>query len=293
MDINICIKNYVELIEKELDRLLPQPSLPYADLFSAARYSLLGAAKRLRPILALTTTEVLCGDIQAAVVPACALELVHTYSLIHDDLPCMDDDDFRRGKPSLHRAYPEGHAVLTGDFLLTYAFELLAKAPRLSADQKVKLIEVLSMRAGGHGMIAGQVVDIACEGKDIDLETLKQIHRNKTGAMLLASIEFGAIIAGASEEQVRLLRSFGDEIGLAFQIVDDILDVTASKQKHGKEVSSDAANNKMTYVSLLGLEQSQTMAENLSASAISRLKNLKNDASLLVNLAQLMVHRKA
>lgn len=291
MKIDTYIKERGLQIEHALDQLVSEQNVLHSSLFSAARYSLLGGGKRLRPILALATTEVLQGNVEAAILPACALELVHTYSLIHDDLPCMDNDDFRRGKPSLHKAYPEGHAVLTGDFLLTYAFEVLAKSKHLSTDQRLHLIDILSRRAGAQGMIAGQVLDLEAEGKSISIETLRQIHRNKTGAMLLASIEFGAVVAGASEHHMKILQQFGEEIGLAFQIIDDILDVTASKQKHGKTIGSDIANNKSTYVSLLGLQRSQEMANQLSESAMKRLQLLPGNVSLLADLAQLIVSR--
>lgn len=293
LNIPAYIKDRGELIERELDRLVPEQEALHGQLFSAARYSLLGGGKRIRPILAIATNEVLGGNVDSILMPACALEMIHTYSLIHDDLPCMDDDDFRRGKPSLHKAYREGHAVLTGDFLLTYAFEVLANSKGLSAEQKLRLIDVLSRRSGSEGMIAGQVMDIDAEGKLVDLETLRQIHRNKTGALLLASIEFGAIVANASDKQMEILQKFGEEIGLAFQIVDDILDVTASQQKHGKKIASDVTNNKSTYVSLLGLKRSQDLAEEISKTALGRLQHLSEDASLLAGLAHLIVNRKA
>lgn len=291
MSINEYMKERGLEIEQELDRLVSEQDVHQRSLFSAARYSLLGAGKRLRPILTLATTEALGGNAEAAMVPACALEMIHTYSLIHDDLPCMDDDDFRRGKPSLHKAYPEGHAVLTGDFLLTYAFEVLAKSQHLSADQRVKLIEILSNRAGGHGMIGGQVMDLEAEGKCIDMGTLRQLHRNKTGALLMASIEFGAVVGNATEKQMNVLQKFGEDIGLAFQIVDDILDVTDSEQKHGKKIASDVTNNKSTYVTLLGLKESQTMAKDLTHSATQRLKELSINTTILSGLAQLIVNR--
>ena len=291
----MSIKGYLidkcHLIETTLDRLVPEVDVPHLELFHSARYSLLGGGKRLRPILTLATTEALNGDVDAALAPSCALEMIHTYSLIHDDLPCMDDDDFRRGKPSLHKAYSEGHAVLTGDFLLTHAFSVLAKAPHLSAEQKIKLIDILSRDAGGDGMIAGQVMDIKAEAGQINLDMLKHIHNKKTGALIVASLEFGGVISHASDQQMQLLRQFGQEIGLAFQIIDDVLDVTASELKRGSAIASDVANNKSTYVSLLGLEQSEALAQALFRSAISNLDQLGVDAHMLKELASYIVGR--
>lgn len=291
IDLNKYVAVQNKRIEEHLDRLIPEQSTAYNALFRAARYSLLGAGKRLRPILALAVTETLGGDVEAALAPACALEMIHTYSLIHDDLPCMDDDDFRRGKPSLHKVFPEGHAVLAGDFLLTHAFAVLAEAPLLSSEQRIKLVSTLARQSGGDGMIAGQVMDLAAEGKKIDLETLRLIHRNKTGAMIVASLEFGGIVCGASDAYLEILHQFGQDIGLAFQIIDDVLDVTASEKKHGKKIASDLANDKSTYVSLLGLEQSKAMAQALYHTATQKLQQLPCDVSLLIQLADLMIKR--
>lgn len=274
------------LIEKHLEHLVPEQPVPFNQLYKAARYSLIGGGKRLRPILALATTEVLGGNPLQALSPACALEMIHTYSLIHDDLPCMDNDDFRRGKPSLHKAFPEGHAVLTGDFLLTYAFEILADDPHLTPHQKTQLIRCLAKSSGAHGMIGGQIMDIDAEGKSIDLHTLQAIHENKTGALITASIQFGAIIANASNQHQLLLTEFGKKIGLAFQIVDDILDITSNR-------ASDAANHKSTYATLLGLEQAQNLASSTVASALQTLEELPFNTSLLRHLAEYTVNRKA
>lgn len=291
MNIERYMATRTQLIEQQLDRLLMKQGVPHQKLYDAARYSLLNGGKRIRPLLTLATVEAFSDNLEDALIPACALEMVHTYSLIHDDLPSMDDDDFRRGKPSLHKAFPEGHAILTGDFLLTYAFELLASAPRLDAEQKVQLITILSQGAGGEGMIAGQVLDLEAENKEIDLDQLQLIHHKKTGAMISASIAFGGIIAALSPEQSKLLESFAQEIGLAFQIVDDILDVTASEVKHGKAVASDVINGKTTYVTLLGLEESKKKAQDLYGSAIHKLKKLAIDTTMLGQLASLIVNR--
>jgi len=280
------------LIEQRLAELIPEKNVHYQQLFEAARYSILGAGKRLRPILALATAEMFGSKDSQALTPACALEMIHTYSLIHDDLPCMDDDDFRRGKPSLHKVYPEGHAVLTGDYLLTYAFDVIAHAENLSPQQRLELIAVLARNSGSDGMIGGQVMDIAAEGKKLDLETLQLLHMNKTGAMITASVEFGAIIGKASKEHRALLGEYAKDIGLAFQIVDDVLDVTASESKHGKAVASDQVNNKTTYVGLIGLEKSRELAQTLTEKAIGVLKQLPFDTTILQEIAVFTASRK-
>lgn len=293
MDLTEYLKTKSALIECQLATLIPQKQTPHFRLFDAARYSLLGGGKRIRPILALAVMETLGGDQEKALTAACALEMIHTYSLIHDDLPCMDDDDYRRGKPSLHKAFPEGHAVLTGDFLLTHAFEVLANDIHLTDAQKVKLIAILAKHSGGEGMIGGQIMDLEAENHQIDLDTLRLIHNKKTGAMITASLEFGGVLSSASSADMAVLGQFGEDIGLAFQVIDDVLDVTESKQKHGKVIASDLANNKSTYVSLLGLKESQEFAQTILESAEQKLKRLSVNSSLLVNLAKMIVSRKS
>jgi geranylgeranyl pyrophosphate synthase len=218
--------------------------------------------------------------------------MVHTYSLIHDDLPCMDDDDYRRGKLAVHRKYSEGHAVLTGDFLLTYAFEVLATDNFLSYEQKVKLIATLSRQSGGQGMIGGQVIDMASEKKKISLETLQLLHKNKTAALITASVEFGGIIANAPEKHLKQLRLYGENVGLAFQVVDDILDVTASETKHGKKTASDYLNGKATYVTLLGMEEAEKHAHDYYNQAIEALNQLPMHTTLLKEIAHFIIKRK-
>lgn len=208
------------IIQRELDILVPDKMCSYRTLYQAARYSLLSGGKRIRPLLTLAIVHLLQDDIKKAIHPVCALEIVHTYSLIHDDLPCMDDDDFRRGKPTLHKIYSEGHAVLVGDFLLTYAFEVLANAPSLSPQQKLKLISLLAMNGGGDGMIGGQVLDLSYTA-DVPI---KEVHERKTGALFTASVQFAGVIAGCSPPMEMVLTQLGQKIGSFFQIVDDILD---------------------------------------------------------------------
>lgn len=264
-----------------LETLVPTSSAPHKMLYEAARYSLQTPGKRMRPLLTLATAQSIGGILEDALIPACVIELIHTYSLIHDDLPCMDNDDFRRGKPTLHKVYPEGIAVLAGDFLLTHAFGILAEIPILSAQQKLGLITSLARNAGGDGMIGGQILDLESEDKSIDLESLQRIHRMKTGNLMAAAIEFGAITAGASDEARKGLAQFGAEIGLAFQMIDDILDVTQSEMKHGKAKSSDLSNQKSTYVKLLGIDTTEKMAKALIEKAKERLGTLSLDTRLL------------
>lgn len=280
-------------IEQKLEELVPENNgFSFHQLFKAARYALMSGGKRLRPILTIATAESLGGCGNTALGPACSLEMIHTYSLIHDDLPCMDDDDFRRGKPSLHKAFTEGHAVLTGDFLLTYAFEVIANDRHLEQDQKIALIALLAKSAGGHGMIAGQVMDIEAEEQKIGIEKLQQIHQLKTGAMITASVEFGAIVAGASAAEKEILRRFGEDLGLAFQIIDDVIDVTDSVQKRGCAVSSDKINNKSTYVTLLGLEPARHAAYGLLENSKKQLDKLPYDTAILRELAEKLVLRQ-
>lgn len=292
MDIAEFIQQSIPKIEKQLDLLIPETKLPYNKLFQAARYSLLNGGKRLRPLLTLVSTSVLKGNLDAALIPACSLELIHTYSLIHDDLPCMDNDDYRRGKPTLHKIYNEGDALLAGDYLLTKAFEILSEAPFVNDHQKVRLISTLSQRSGGSGMIGGQVLDIQHTGKPIDPEILKNIHHHKTGALLTASLEFGAILSNASDFTIQVLQQFGSQIGLAFQIVDDLLDVSKNKRENASGKSSDQINNKVTYLSLFGYNEAKNKAQELLQSSLDVLMKIPEETSLLASLAKLLINRQ-
>lgn len=290
MNDEILKKRWVE-IEDYLEKLVPEEKTAHNALFQAARYSLLGGGKRIRPLLTLITTEVLEGNIEAAFTPACALELIHTYSLIHDDLPCMDDDDFRRGKPTLHKKYDEAVATLTGDFLLTHAFQVLAKAPKLGSKQRIDLISVLAERAGGSGMVAGQFLDIESKKEYVEIEALKNIHRKKTGALISAAVEFGAIIAKTDAATRESLRLFGEEIGLAFQIIDDILDADEKKNPLLPEPPKLGPPKPGSYVTLLGIAKSKKIASELLDSALERLHWLNLERSSLKKLAELLVQR--
>lgn len=272
------MNHYLPLIEKKLEELLTPPPSSQEKLFEAARYMTLSAGKRLRPLLLLATAEAFSVPIDLAITPACALELVHTYSLIHDDLPCMDNDDFRRGKPTLHKKYDEATAVLTGDFLLTYAFEVLAKSPGLTAEQKVQMIQVLSSRSGGNGMVAGQLLDM--EVGSHNLERLNYIHRKKTADLLIASLELGGIIAGLSPSLMDEIQIFGEEIGLAFQITDDLIDLSSEKE------------GKITYVSCLGMENAKKTASDLLEQALKRLTQCPNPQPLHTMAEALVLRSK-
>lgn len=292
MDLTNYLQHKRNIINSRLNALVPLTSAPNNILFEAARYSVNSPGKRLRPILTLATVEMLQGDEELAVTPACAIEMIHTYSMIHDDLPCMDDDDFRRGKPTLHKAFPEGIAVLAGDFLLTHAFQVISETQGLIDSQRLGLISVLATNAGGEGMIGGQIMDLEAEGKEVSFEALEMIHQKKTGALISASVEFGAIIANASAEVRELLKQYGDKIGLAFQIIDDILDVTQSQTMKGKEISSDVENNKSTYVTHLGVEKAKEAAFDLIMDANQQLDRLSIDASVLREIADYTIARK-
>lgn len=293
MELSSYIFDRLKKIDECLSSVIEEKkSQPHASLFEAARYSLLSRAKRLRPLLAIATAESFGASFELALLPACALEVLHTYSLIHDDLPCMDDDDLRRGRPTLHKVYGDGHAVLTGDFLLTFAFEILSMSPGLDAEQKIELVSVLAKRAGADGMVGGQVVDLICEGKQTDWQTLQFIHKHKTAALFAAAFEFGAIIAKASCEDRSKLKLIGEEIGLSFQIIDDILDETSTESELGKPIRSDLTNDKSTAISVLGLEKAKDLSHELLASAQARCSTLSVPAQLLQDLIHSTAHRK-
>lgn len=276
-----------KIIEEHLRTLLSARGHSYQAIFDSAAYSLFSGGKRLRPILVLAVTEALGGHPEDALDAACAIEMIHTSSLIHDDMPCMDNDDFRRGKPTLHKVYPEWQALLTGDFFLCFAFECITDCSRLSAIQKVALIRLIASKSGAHGMIGGQLLDL--QAHITTIEQLEELHHLKTGALLEATIEAGAIVAGATLPELALLRLFAKDIGLAFQIIDDVLDVTAAEAKHGQ--SSDTANDKLTYVTFLGVEGSQKRAAELLAQSLATLEGLGSKAGPLKEIAHFIVER--
>ncbi len=291
MEVKDFIQTRASTVTARLKELLHTKE-PFAkDLFEGGAYSTLGPGKRLRPCLLLSILNTLGIPEGKGLDVACALELIHTYSMIHDDLPCMDDDDYRRGRPTLHKTIGEGQAVLVGDFLLTYAFEVLTNAPNLSAEQKVALIQVLSARSGALGMIGGQGLDLKAEDAPVDLKELQQIHLLKTGALMVAAVEMGCIVANACPKTTSSLVTFAREIGLAYQVMDDVLDVTAGLEKHGRLEGSDKINGKTTYVSLLGLEEAKRQVQLHFEMAKGALESLRQETTLLLHLARAMTHR--
>ena len=276
-----------QLVEAALDDSLG-PERPES-LREAMRYSLLAGGKRLRPILCLAACELAGGDPALAMPTAVALEMIHTMSLIHDDLPAMDNDDLRRGRPTNHKVYGDAVAILAGDALLTRAFEMVSlRSPGVPAERLLKVVAELSLVAGAPGLVGGQVVDLECEGKDVDLDTLEYIHLHKTGALLKACVITGALIGGADEAQLDSLRTYARGIGLAFQIVDDILDVTASSDVLGKTAGKDLIADKTTYPKLLGLEESRQRAKGLIQEAKASLDAFQPVGGGLVQAAPLL-----
>ena len=288
-------KNLIEMVNAKLAEYLPEEDILQADVITAMRYSLLGGGKRIRPVLVLEFCRICGGDEQIALPFACAVEMIHTYSLIHDDLPCMDDDDMRRGRPSNHKVFGEDTALLAGDALLTMAFETMLsdESVRLAGAQRAaKAAGCLARAAGAHGMVGGQVIDLMSEGRSISLETLKKMDEGKTGALILASAQMGCVLAGADDKQIQAAESYARAIGLAFQIVDDILDVTGDAQTLGKPIGSDSGNNKCTYVSLMGLENAEKTVEELTAAAVEALSGFDGEAGYLIPLAKKLAARK-
>ncbi len=270
-------------INARLRELIPDSPDP---LYAAARYSLLSPGKRLRPCLVLAAATAFGADLETALDPACAIEMIHAYSLIHDDLPCMDDDDLRRGKPALHKVFPEGMALLTGDYLLTYAFEVLGNAQHLSVEKRLRLVQILSRYAGSQGMIGGQAIDISSAGQKIDKESLLEMHRGKTGALLAASLQFGAVAGSAPESAFPLVEQLGVEIGVAFQFLDDLLDATSTQEVLGKNVKRDAALKKTTAVEIYGIPGVEKKLEEFEDSIRRRLLDLPGGAPMVALLLQ-------
>lgn len=272
-------EDYIKLIEQKLDEFLP---VKYPqEIWESMRYSVLAGGKRLRPMLCLETCKVLSGSYEQAIPTACAIEMLHTQSLIHDDLPCMDNDDYRRGKLTNHKKFSESTAVLAGDALLSFAPQIIIqKTPdSVSKDKVLKVLEEFLVNAGAEKLIAGQVVDIDSEGKQIDKETLNFIHENKTGALFKLSVRTGAILGNADQKTIDALTMFAEKMGLAFQIMDDILDVTSTLEELGKTPGKDAKEQKVTYISFYGLEESKRQVASLCKAACDILEenNIKSD----------------
>ena len=296
MNLEAYLHNRSALVDKALDRWLPAEGLLPLSLHQAMRYSVFAGGKRLRPILMIAASEAVGGTAQQVMHAACALEMIHTYSLVHDDLPAMDDDDFRRGRPTNHKVYGEATAVLAGDALLTEAFRLLSDAEaNLSVPPAtvLRVIELVARYAGSQGMVGGQVVDMESEGKEIDFPTLEYIHTHKTGGLILASVQVGALLGGGDEEQFTALTRFGGAAGLAFQIADDILDVVGDQAELGKTVGSDQARGKATYPALLGIAEARQRANELCDIAVGSLTLLGASAETLQLLARYIIDRSS
>ena len=293
------LKERASLVERSLAAAVPQSEGPSARLDEAMRYSLLDGGKRLRPILALASCEAVGGALDDALAFACALEMIHTYSLIHDDLPAMDDDDLRRGKPTNHKVFGEALAILAGDGLLTKAFEAAAHNAaelKLNGAACAELVRLIAFGAGAEGMVGGQVADLAAEGmtkklsKAAAARMLEAVHRRKTGALIIASLDAGALLAGASKTKREALCSYGECVGLAFQIADDVLDVVGDKKKLGKK-GSDRDNDKLTYASLYGVDGARAKARALVEMAHAHLKSFGARAAVLHELADYIIER--
>lgn len=285
-----------EVVDRALDKWLPPADTPPAVLHEAMRYSVFAGGKRLRPILCLAAAEAVGGEEPRALPAACALECIHTYSLIHDDLPAMDDDDLRRGRPTSHKVFGEAAAILAGDALLTYAFELLSDpvlyGGAVEPSVIVRVIRTVSEAAGAAGMVGGQVADVEAEGRPVESEELAYIHTHKTAALIRASVVAGALLGGGGPGEVEALARYGSSVGLAFQIVDDILDVVGDSEILGKAVGGDAAHAKATYPSLHGLEASRLEAERLIEDALRALERFGDRGTPLASLGRFVVERQ-
>lgn len=282
-----------ELIEEALKKELHEGRELDATLTKSMEYSLMAGGKRLRPILLMAAADACGKDGWAFITSACALEMIHTYSLIHDDLPAMDDDNLRRGKPTNHVKFGAGMATLAGDGLLTMAFEVLTREKNVRPETILSVIREVSVAAGTSGMVGGQAIDLESEGRRIDLTCLRRMHMGKTGALFRAALRTGAILAGASEKELAALTQYAEAFGLAFQITDDILDVTGSEAEIGKPVGSDRRNEKSTYVTLTSLARAQELADEAIESALSAVEIFGEKASFLQDLVRFLSHRRS
>jgi geranylgeranyl diphosphate synthase type II len=279
-------------VDAALNRYLPSESTKPATIHKAMRYSIFAGGKRLRPVICLATAEVINGKSDQALPLACAVECIHTYSLIHDDLPCMDNDDFRRGKPTSHKVFGEAMAVLAGDALLTIAFEMAASCKGWPRYSHAAIIHELAVASGSQALIGGQVADAEGEGKKISPADLRYIHLNKTAALITSSIRLGAMSSNATPAQLAKLTEFGQSLGLAFQVIDDILDVTQTTEKLGKSAGKDVKAQKATYPALLGLEKAKKEADRLTAKARAALKPFGKNAGPLEAIADYLLKRE-
>lgn len=293
-DFNTYVADRTRLVNAALDRFTPAEGVHPSSLHTAMRYSLFAGGKRIRPLLCIAAAETCGGEAEDVLPTACALEMVHTFSLIHDDLPAIDNDDFRRGHPTSHKKFGEAMAVLAGDALHTLAFATVAEHQQApDAARIVEAVRTLAVASGTLGMVGGQVDDIAGEGQAISAETLRSIHERKTGALLNAALRCGALLVGASDDALDALRRYGDHVGVAFQIVDDILDVTGDDARLGKPTGSDAKHDKATYPKLFGLDAAARMAREASAAAIAAVTPFGPAAEPLRAFARFIVERDA
>jgi geranylgeranyl diphosphate synthase type II len=292
VDLKRYLASRQKLIDRALNRYLPKENVKPATIHKAMRYSLFAGGKRLRPILCLAAAEACDGKIDNALPLACALECIHTYSLVHDDLPSMDNDDLRRGRPTCHKVFGDGIAVLAGDALVTVAFEIVSRAkPTRRYDMSMLLREV-AVAAGSRRLIAGQVADLEAEGQNASRDRVRYIHENKTAAILSASVRLGAMSANANAKQLGAITKFGRALGLAFQIIDDILDVTQTSEKLGKSAGKDVAAKKATYPAVIGLDASRAEARRLTNAARSALSIFVKKAEALHALANFLLERE-
>lgn len=290
MDFTTYYNNQRKLIDSFLENRLAKKGISKVD--DAMAYSLLAGGKRIRPVLLMATTEALGVKGYNYLPVACGLEMIHTYSLIHDDLPCMDDDDYRRGRLTNHKVFGEAMAVLAGDGLLTLAFEVMLEQKNVDPRVLIETVREMAMCAGNFGMVGGQGLDLENEGKSISAEELRKMHAGKTGALFIAAVRGGAHLAGANEQELLALTKFADLLGLAFQITDDILDVEGTTEDLGKPAGSDEKNHKSTYVSLYGLEAAKALAEKTVAEALECLEMFGENAEALREITRLMCSRK-
>jgi len=293
------IKDYLEqkrvAVDRYLDQMMPPTITPPTTLHESMRYSLMAGGKRIRPILTIAAAEAVEAEPPGLMAVACSLEFIHTYSLIHDDLPSMDNDDFRRGKPTNHKIYGEAMAILAGDALLTMAFDLISRPDLMKGCdpvRQVQIIQELAYGSGNFGMVGGQVFDIQAKNIDIDLSTLQNIHRHKTGMLMRAAVRMGAIAAGVNDRQLDDMTDYAEDIGLAFQITDDVLNVTGTREELGKNPNTDAERGKKTYPTFYGVDSTKKLADKCVAQAINRLSSFGPAADPLREIARYITARK-
>lgn len=295
MDLKSYLAEKRALIDETLKGFMPEPEGPTSELIRAMDYSLFAGGKRLRPILCMAGAEAVGGEGRDALPVACALEMIHTYSLIHDDLPAMDNDDMRRGKPTSHKVFGEALAILAGDGLLTEAFNLMIRSDlpeKIGTARFQEVITLISLAAGHRGIVGGQAVDVMMEGKEVDSSIVDFIHNHKTGALISASVSSGAILGGGSRQELHEIASYGNKIGLAFQISDDILNIEGDSEEMGKRAGSDEQKRKNTYPSVYGMERSKVILKESVDAAINSLKRFGNSADPLRQIAGYIIERK-